>query len=104
MHGELQALVPLCEARQKLIPRRNGRPVSPSTLWRWTRKGLRAGDGTTVRLEVVRVGGRPMTSERAVRDFFKELTARSERPAHATEHAAERPAAMLRRLREDRLL
>ena len=39
-------LVTLDYARKQLIPRRSdGKPVNPSTVWRWIRKGLEGLDG-----------------------------------------------------------
>jgi hypothetical protein len=57
---------------------RGDRPVSPSTLWRWYRHGVRALDGRVVKLRVWRVGGRTLTSEAALREFFAQLSATSD--------------------------
>jgi len=67
-------------ARNHPLFRRNGKPLSPSTLWRWTRKGCRAADGHLVRLETFRAGGGAMTTVEAVERFVRELTRRSEPP------------------------
>jgi hypothetical protein len=63
----------LSQAARRLPKLRGDHPVSPSTLWRWYRHGLRACDGTVVRLEVWRVGGQTFTSEDALRRFFARL-------------------------------
>jgi hypothetical protein len=60
--------IPLAEAARRLPRLRAGRPVSPTTLWRWAAHGLRG-----VRLEVVRVGGTTCTSVEALRRFFARL-------------------------------
>jgi len=65
----------------RLVPRRRaGRPCAVSTIWRWALKGVRAADGTRIRLEYTRVGGTRMTSAEALKRFFLRLTA-ADRPA-----------------------
>ena len=66
------------EARRKRLPKINGRPIAPSTLWRWHKKGCRARDGQLVRLTVTFVGSRPMLSDLAIDEFISELTRRNE--------------------------
>jgi hypothetical protein len=63
------------QAARRLPRMRRGRPVSPSTLWRWHRHGLKAWDGAVVRLRAWRVGGQTLTSEAALREFFARLSA-----------------------------
>lgn len=70
--------ITLADAREHCVPRKRGRPVAPSTMWRWIHRGCRATDGTVVRLEVVRVGSQPMTTPQAVQRFIGELTERSQ--------------------------
>lgn len=53
----------------RLTPRR----PTAGTIWRWARRGVRARDGRTIRLQHVRVGGRVYTSEQWLRSFFAEL-------------------------------
>lgn len=53
---------------------RGGRPLNPSTLFRWATIGLRDRGGQTVRLEAVRAGGALATSEGAVKRFFGRLS------------------------------
>ncbi|MCE9566555.1 MAG: hypothetical protein K8U57_31410 [Planctomycetes bacterium] len=43
-------------------------------MWRWRNTGARATDGTLVKLECVRVGGRWLTSRGAVARFVSALT------------------------------
>jgi hypothetical protein len=45
-----------------------------STVFRWALKGCRAPDGTVVRLEALRLGGRWVTSHEAVQRFALALT------------------------------
>ncbi|QDU21822.1 DUF1580 domain-containing protein [Urbifossiella limnaea] len=62
---------------------RSGRPTHPSTVVRHIQEGVRLADGTTLRLEGVRIGGRLVTSRAAVVRFVA-----AQQPA-----AAEQPAA-----------
>jgi hypothetical protein len=63
----------------KLVPAgRGGRPTSPTTVWRWSRAGVKTADGRTVRLETMRIGGRYVTTEQALRRF---LAAQQDAPA-----------------------
>ncbi|MCH7727048.1 MAG: DUF1580 domain-containing protein [Planctomycetes bacterium] len=64
-----EGLLPLAEAA-KILPRRRGRKVATSTLYRWAKRGLRG-----VCLEVVQVGGTTCTSRSALQRFFNRLTA-----------------------------
>jgi len=56
-------------AAARLVPHR----PHPSALWRWGRRGLRARNGTTVRLGLVRYGGRLYTTAEALEAFGREL-------------------------------
>jgi hypothetical protein len=55
----------------KLVP---GHPHA-STLWRWSRRGIKARDGSRVRLEHVRLGGKVFTSREAIERFGAALAA-----------------------------
>lgn len=80
----LSDLVPLGRARRELIPLDNkGKPISPSTAWRWITKGLMTPTGERVKLKVIQVGGRPFVTRDGVEEFFAKLT-------EAREVAAER--------------
>jgi hypothetical protein len=63
-------LQPLSAAARSLGQGRAGKPLSPSTLWRWSSKGLYG-----VRLEIVRRGGMAYTTMQALRDFFAAVDA-----------------------------
>jgi hypothetical protein len=56
---------------------RGGPHVNGSTLFRWATKGAPAANGTRVRLEAVRIGGRWATSVAAVHRFVERLTVAS---------------------------
>jgi hypothetical protein len=68
-------LLPLAAAARALPPLRDGRRVSPSTLWRRAAHGLRG-----VRLEIVRLGGTACTTREALRRFLREAEAARLRP------------------------
>jgi hypothetical protein len=63
------------EAAQRLPALRGGKPVNPSTLWRWTTRGIRCRDGLLVRLESIKIGGTTCTSDQALLRFFRALSA-----------------------------
>ena len=86
-----QSLVPLSVARRQLIPANpNGKPVDPSTLWRWIRKGLEGLDGNRIRLDVVYRGNAPYVAPEAVTQFFERCTqARLERMRRTQERCSD---------------
>ena len=63
------------EAASRLPALRGGKSVNPSTVWRWTTRGIRARDGRIVRLEAIRVGDTCCTSDEALLRFFRALSA-----------------------------
>lgn len=63
------------EAANWLPKLRGGKSVNPSTVWRWTTQGVRARDGTLVRLEAIKVGGTCCTSDEALLRFLQTLSA-----------------------------
>lgn len=73
-------LVGLDVARKKLIPYRNGKPVSPPTPWRWRTKGILG-----VKLEITHVGSMPCTTPRKLKEFFAAVTAAKEAKRLAVE-------------------
>lgn len=92
MPSERTDLVSLDYARKHLIPRRpDGRPVNPSTVWRWIRRGLQSDkNGKRIRLEVTYVGNRPYVRAIAVEAFFKAVTdAKLQRHRQAEDNAAD---------------
>jgi hypothetical protein len=68
-----EELLTFSQAAKRLPRMRNGKPVAPSTFWRWATAGLRG-----VRLETTKVGGATCTSVAALRRF---LAALNEQPA-----------------------
>jgi len=70
-----ETLRSFAEAASRLPSLRGGKSVNPSTVWRWTRRGVRARDGMLVRLESLKVGGTCCTSDEALLRFFRALSA-----------------------------
>lgn len=69
-------LVSLEDARKLLIPRqRNGKPIAPSTIWRWIRKGLSGLDGERIHLKVTYSGSRPYITRNALDEFSQRVAA-----------------------------
>jgi hypothetical protein len=66
--------IPLAVAARLVPPARSGKRTHLSTLLRWILAGAMAPDGTRVRLEAVRLGGRWMTSREAIQRFAASLT------------------------------
>jgi hypothetical protein len=64
---------------RQFLPRTNrtGNPVHPSVVFRWIKRGIKAGDGTIVRLKAIKAGSRLCTTREAVDRFFDDLTARA---------------------------
>ncbi len=68
-------LVTLDYARKHKIPRRpDGKPVNPSTVSRWTHKGLEGLDGDRITLAVTYVGSRPYVTAKSINEFFAAVT------------------------------
>lgn len=72
--------LPLTHAA-RLLPATRGR-VRASTLWRWSRRGLRAADDTVVRLRTHVLGGVTVTTRRWLAEFAAALAAARDH-AHA---------------------
>lgn len=94
----------LADAAKLIPPARNGKRCHLSTPLRWVLKGAKALDGTVVKLEAIRLGGRWITSREALQRFAERLTPSLDpRPAPAPRtdarrrRAAERAAAELER-------
>jgi len=49
--------------------------VTPSSVWRWCRKGVKARNGQTVKLQHERVGGRVYTKAVWMQEFFASTAA-----------------------------
>src|SRR5262245_56861478 len=70
----VEPAIPLAAATGLVPPARGGRRTHLSTLLRWIHAGARAADGTIVRLEALRLGGRWVTSREALQRFAERLT------------------------------
>src|SRR5579859_7175260 len=69
--------------------RRNGKPVSPATLWRWASRGLKG-----VRLETIKIAGQTCTSDAAIDRFLSAFVKAEDQPAFAPRRAVSRHAAV----------
>lgn len=69
-----ETVLGLAAAAQRLPPARGNRPVNSSTIWRWIKDGIKLSDGTTLRLEAVRLSGRWLTSVEALARFIDAQT------------------------------
>ncbi|MBX7133783.1 MAG: DUF1580 domain-containing protein [Fimbriimonadaceae bacterium] len=79
----------------KQIPGSGGKGLDPSTCFRWTQTGARSATGERVKLEFLRVGGRIVTSQAAVRRFLLALTKGTKNdPAPAPRTPAQRRKAV----------
>ena len=78
-----EALIPLAAAARLVPPGRNGKRCHLSTILRWIMTGAKAPDGTVVKLEGLRIGGRWTTSRQAMQRFAERLTPRLDGPAPA---------------------
>ena len=72
-----QDLVPISQVGQ-LVPSFRDEGVSASTLWRWSRVGVRG-----VRLRITRIGGRTFVAKQALEQFFESLSSPIEGPTDA---------------------
>lgn len=99
-----ETLLSLSQAARRLPPGRGGRPMHMSGILRWVLEGAKAPDGSRVRLEAMRLGGRWLTSVEALQRFGEALTPRldDDRPTIRTptqrSRAAERAARELEAL------
>lgn len=67
----------------KEVPQRK---VTPSTIWRWARKGVKVRGGSHIHLQHIRVGGRPLTTRAWLMAFFAEL-AEQDRNYYSVQHS-----------------
>jgi hypothetical protein len=94
--------ISLCTAARSVPPHRQDRPVSTSCIFRWMRDGVKLPDGTVVRLEGIRLGGRWLTSKEALQRFAERQTPRFDGPgpqsAKKSGRAADRAGKELERM------
>lgn len=76
-----EQIILLSAAARRLPCLRAGRPVNPSTLWRWATKGVRG-----VRLETIRIGATTATSVEALERFIAALNQRPVQSLSASKH------------------
>ena len=63
-------LIPFTQLAGKLPGQRPGKRLHPAALHRWRLEGLKAPDGTRVRLAAEKIGGRWCTTWAHVMEFF----------------------------------
>jgi hypothetical protein len=96
-----ETLLGLGQAARRVPSGRANRPVNPSTIFRCIHDGVKRWDGSVVRLEAVRLGGRWLTSLEALQRFAEAQTpaladpAPTPRTPTARQRASERAAAEL---------
>jgi hypothetical protein len=89
-----ETLVSFAQAARRLPPFRGDKPVNPATLYRWATSGVKLPDGSALKLEAVRLGGRFLTSAEALQRFVDRQTAAfSPAPAPAVRSPAQRTLA-----------
>jgi Protein of unknown function (DUF1580) len=86
----------LAEAAKLVPPARSGNRCHLSTILRWITKGAKAPDGSIVRLEAARLGGRWLTSREALQRFSAKLTPSTDAEAPAPRAPATRSRASSR--------
>ena len=64
----------LAEAAKLIPPSRGGKRTHLSTILRWILHGAKGPQGSVVRLEAVRLGGRWLTTYEAIHRFTERLT------------------------------
>ncbi|HEY7425332.1 MAG TPA: DUF1580 domain-containing protein [Gemmataceae bacterium] len=86
-----ETMLSLAQAARRFPPSRLGRPVSPATIWRWCRRGVRVPGNGVVYLECVRLSGRWLTSVEAISRFVARQTPLiAESPGEAPRSAGQR--------------
>jgi hypothetical protein len=69
-----EELITLTQAARLIPPARRGKRTHLSTILRWILDGAKAPNGTVVKLEGVRLGGRWLTTKQALQRFAEALT------------------------------
>ena len=65
-----ETLISMAGAAKRVPSFRGGRPTNASTTFRWAMKGVKLADGTTVKLEAIKVVSRWVTSIEALTRFM----------------------------------
>jgi hypothetical protein len=92
----LETPVSLATLARQVPPARNGKRCHLSTILRWITNGAKAPDGTIVRLEGRRLGGRWLTSREALTRFMERLTPKLDDANDEPSATARTPAARRR--------
>jgi hypothetical protein len=100
-----ETVLTMAQAARRFPPSRLGHPVSPATISRWCRRGVKVPGVGTVFLEAVRLSGRWLTTVEAISRFAARQTPVLEvsppappRTPRVRERAAARAEAELRSL------
>ena len=67
---EHENLIPIRDVPRYIPPRRSGRRLHISAVYRWIKHGVRGG----IRLEAVKIGGSAYTSKEALQRFTEQLS------------------------------
>ncbi|MCE9563187.1 MAG: DUF1580 domain-containing protein [Planctomycetes bacterium] len=78
-------LIALSEVPEMIPPGRGGKRTHLKTVERWIANGVRLGNGERVRLEVVQLAGRRLTTAKRLAAFIEKQTevAKTKQPAKA---------------------
>jgi hypothetical protein len=95
IHLASHELIKLSRVNRRLPVGVKDKPVHPATPYRWATRGVRAADGTVVRLETIRVGGVLYTSCEALQRFCDRLSAGATDVSHVVPPARLSPAARM---------
>ena len=79
-------LIPIRDVPCRLPPRKSGRRVHISAVYRWIKHGVRGG----IRLEAVKIGGSAYTSKEALQRFIEQLSESMTSPAPSARAASSR--------------
>lgn len=69
-----ETVINLTDATKRLPHVRKGKRIHVSCLWRWTVAGKKCRDGSTARLESIKIDGTTCTSLEALQRFFDRVT------------------------------
>jgi hypothetical protein len=73
---EDENLIPIRDVPRQIPPRRSGRRVHVSAVYRWMSRGVRG-----VRLESIKIGGTTYTSTEAIQRFAERLSGQERQPS-----------------------
>lgn len=73
LNGNPQMELILFSEVPKYLPKKKGKYLHPSSVYRWSDRGCKAIDGRSVHLKFIRLGGTRATTAQWLQDFFQEL-------------------------------